>query len=509
MQLTKSRYVSAVQCHRRIWLEFHRPDLAAPPSAVTQRILEQGRQVGAAARLRFPDGILIRQSGHQAIAATWRALRAGCHTIYEATFQAADILVRCDILQRTQAADGRDHWAIIEVKSSTSITPSYLHDLAIQRYVVEQAGLPVHAVYLMHINSKDCVYPDLDNLFALCDVTAEVDAAAVDLPSRLLAIRAVLEQPEPPQVTIGAQCDDPGPCPFHAHCWADVPPVSIFNIPGLAPKTKTELAARGILALEDLPPELPLTERQTAFVELLVNQRTQIDVRAIEQRLDSLIYPVHFFDFETDASPVPLFAGLHPYQAFPFQYSCHVLHADGRLEHRDYLHDDAGDPRLPLTQALLRDIGPAGSVVVYYASFERTVLQNLARHLPAYAEQLKSVIDRLWDQYEIFRDHYRSAHFHGSNSIKHVLPALVPHLSYAGLAVRKGDQAQAHWRAMIETAAGPTRARMARELKEYCGLDTLAMVELHRVLTETIDRAHNASETPFMVELWTTQSVTP
>ena len=125
-------------------------------------------------------------------------------------------------------------------------------------------------------------------------------------------------------------------------------------------------------------------------------------------------------------------------------------------------------------------------MVAYYAAFERTVLKKLAATLPEYAGPLLSIADRLWDQWEIFRQHYQSAAFHGSNSIKHVLPALVPELSYAGLAVRKGDQAQAHWRAMITSPDADLRAQMAQELKEYCGLDTYAMVQLHYVLQATV-----------------------
>jgi hypothetical protein len=482
MQLTKSRYVSAVQCQRRLWLEIHRPELAPPPTPVTQRLLAQGNEVGSEARRRFPGGILIQQGGRRGAVATRQAMAAGYPAIFEATFLYEDLLVRCDIFLRE--ADGR--WTIVEVKSGTDVQLSYLHDLAIQRHVVERAGVPVAGVKLMHINSKSCTYPNLENLFVLCDVTAEVAEVAVEVPGRLQRIWSLLASGDEPETAIGAHCDDPMVCPYRSYCWQHVPEISIFNIPRLDGATKSELARRGVFTLDAIPDDIALSPQQRACVDLLLSGATEIDHAAIAQEMARLVYPIYFFDFETDATPIPLFDGLHPYQAFPFQYSCHVLHADGRLEHFDYLHDDAGDPRRPLVLSLLGHIGPTGSVVAYYASFERTVLQKLAAQLPEYAAPLHAIVERLWDQWDIFRKYYRSAAFHGSNSIKHVLPALVPELSYAGLAVRKGDQAQAHWRAMIVASDPEERTRRSQELRAYCGLDTLAMVELHRVLERTV-----------------------
>ena len=266
------------------------------------------------------------------------------------------------------------------------------------------------------------------------------------------------------------------------HCWQGVPQVSIFDIPGLRPEVKTRLAAQGILDLADLPADLKLTRRQRDFVELMRRGGTEIDRAGLRAHLDRLSYPLYFFDFEADAPAIPRFAGLKPYQAFPFQYSCHILQEDGTLEHREYLHVDGGDPRLPLAEALLEHIGPHGSVVVYHAQFERMVLNDLAAHLPEHAARLHGVARRLWDQLEVFRRHYRSAAFLGSNSIKYVLPALAPHLSYADLAVRRGDQAQAVWQDMIACRDAVQKAELAGQLRAYCELDTYAMVEIHRVL---------------------------
>ncbi len=55
----------------------------------------------------------------------------------------------------------------------------------------------------------------------------------------------------------------------------------------------------------------------------------------------------------------------------------------------------------------------------------------------------------LWDQLDIFKKHVSDYRFGGSNSLKSVLPVIVPELSYKLLDVQNGTQAQVVWEAMI------------------------------------------------------------
>ncbi len=127
-------------------------------------------------------------------------------------------------------------------------------------------------------------------------------------------------------------------------------------------------------------------------------------------------------------------------------------------------------------------IGSTGSVVVYNASFERTELRKLARDFPEHALSIEAIISRFFDQREIFLNYYMDADFLGSTSIKVVLPVLVPELSYKALAIQHGDDASANWNKMISSPDQEERQRLERELREYCKLDTRAMLEIHRVL---------------------------
>lgn len=477
-RLTKTKYLSAQQCHKRLWYEIWRPNVVAPPTLSQRRIMDQGTDVGALARERYPGGVLISSFGQKSLDETAEALSNGAATLFEPAFLYDNVLVRCDILHRRE--DGA--WEIIEVKSSTQVKPYHVDDLTIQRYVLQGCGMTVAAVKLMHIDSRQCIYPDLSNLFAVADVTDEVDAAAVHLASNLTAIRAALSRKREPAIAIGPHCSRPFSCPLKRVCWRNVPRESIFTIPRLDDEKVAQLVARNILHVCDVPPDFPLTSHQRAYVEMQRSGQPVVRVEGIRDLLAKLERPIHFLDFETMAYAVPRFAGMHPYEGAPFQYSCHVLHRNGRLGHREYLHQDMSDPRPALAHSLVQHIGPAGSVIAYNAGFERMVLADLARAVPEIAAKLDSIAARLWDQREVFCRYYDHPGFLGSTSIKYVLPVIVPGLSYADLAIQQGEDAQAVWSEMIACQDASARAQMAADLRDYCQLDTYAMVEIQRAL---------------------------
>ena len=78
--------------------------------------------------------------------------------------------------------------------------------------------------------------------------------------------------------------------------------------------------------------------------------------------------------------------------------------------------------------------------MVVYTTYESRILKSLADFFPEHAERLLSIEDRLWDQAVIFKNHYKHSSFGGSDSLKSVLPVLVPSLSYDALDVQDGEK---------------------------------------------------------------------
>ena len=89
-----------------------------------------------------------------------------------------------------------------------------------------------------------------------------------------------------------------------------------------------------------------------------------------------------------------------------------------------------------------------------------------------------------WDIETAFaKRHVVHPRFRGSSSIKQVLPALVPEMTYEGLAIGEGSAASRAYTSLTQGKLALVDAQRTRnELLQYCGQDTLAMVKLLQVL---------------------------
>jgi len=70
--------------------------------------------------------------------------------------------------------------------------------------------------------------------------------------------------------------------------------------------------------------------------------------------------------------------------------------------------------------------------------------------------------------------------------LKNVLPVVVPELNYEELEIQGGADAQAVWNEMIKEEDNKKKEMMITELKKYCSMDTLAMVNIHRFLEKVV-----------------------
>src|SRR5438093_6633297 len=128
-RLSKSRFTSGLQCHKKLWWEVHEPDaLELQPDKVLQDLFDQGRQVGEAARARYPGGVLIdlpHHAGAARVAATQKALDSGAPAEFEATFIADETFAAIDVLEKLD-----DGHRLPEDKSSTSQKDDHIPDVA-------------------------------------------------------------------------------------------------------------------------------------------------------------------------------------------------------------------------------------------------------------------------------------------------------------------------------------------------------------------------------------------
>jgi hypothetical protein len=223
-----------------------------------------------------------------------------------------------------------------------------------------------------------------------------------------------------------------------------------------------------------------LNPNQVLQVQSEVNGTTHIDIEEIRNFTNGLNYPLYFLDFETIGPAVPKYDGSRPYQQLVFQYSLHIQKiSNSEIIHREYLADPSQDPRPNFIEQLIQDCGTSGDIIVYNIGFERGKLNDLIEVFPEYSKELRGIINRLKDLMIPFQQKwYYTPEMKGSYSIKYVLPALVPELSYDGLPIKEGGAASNIFLSMVNGTFDGDLEETRRQLLEYCKLDTFAMVKI-------------------------------
>jgi hypothetical protein len=479
--LSKSRFQKGLQCEKALWLGMHRRDLAPAVDESQQWVFDQGTEVGRLAQGLFPGGVEVTEDhlhATEALRTTRRLLDEGATVLYEPAFEFGGAFARVDVL----VAGAGGMWDLYEVKSGGSLKDVYITDAAVQAFAVEGSGLLLRTINIVRMNTS-YVYEggeyDLDELFAIDDVTDMARQYMPSVPATLARFQDMLQGPEP-EIRVGAQCSSPYGCDFADYCHAfmasDYP---ITALPRLSEGRLHALLDARITDIRDIPDDFPgLSAVQRESIAAVKAGEPDVDPRGLASALAELEWPICHLDFETINPALPLWPGTRPYQTIPFQYSIHVQREDGSIEHLDYLHTGGSDPRRPLAEHMLADLGGVGSVV-HYSKYERTQIDGLAAALPDLAPALGAVRSRLFDLEPVIRLNTRHPNTAGHSSIKYVLPAWCPDLSYAGLNIADGQTASVRYLRTLKGLANDGEAEaILADLLEYCALDTFAMVRL-------------------------------
>ncbi|MCS4134316.1 DUF2779 domain-containing protein [Salinibacter ruber] len=484
-QLTKSRYMTGVtESKREMWFEA-RGELS--PDVGERWRMEQGNLAAELAREEFPEGTFVGGPPSEAQLQPTRPL-------FEVRFSVGDMTIRVDVLRPAPSGG----WVVTEIKSSTMTSRSSRkearQDVAFQAYVLSKAGLPLQGAEVMHLN-PEYVHPDGGELFARTDLTGELGEQIQEARENAPEFTSVLRRDEPPNLWPSRSCntcDCPEPC--HS-----LPEHSVLTLPRLYYGHLDEIIEEGRWTLEELQGHSHLKPKHENYIQAAQAGEPYVDTSEVRDALSELEYPLYFLDFEAIDYALPPFEGTSPWEKVPFQYSLHVVEEGqplGREEvaHEEFLGTEEGDPRRPLAERLVQDIGPVGSIVVYNATFEKGILEDLQEAFPQWEDQFQNYTRRLWDQGEIFQEgHYVHPSQKGSWSLKTVLPAFDPDLKYGDLDVQEGMEAVVQYSRMISPETSDSEAReIGEDLLAYCEQDTWAMVVIHRELSDLVDREPTA-----------------
>lgn len=489
-QLTKTDFKYYLDCPESIWLLKNKPQVYPKGefSLFAEKLINEGYEVEAYAKQLFPNGLDLPEYGSPT--ETQKALTNSHSVYFQPSFSTnKDVFARIDILERLE--DGT--WHIYEVKSSTSIKKDRKHrqieDACFQKYVLTNCGYVVSKVSIIHLNKEYIKQGTIvaNELLEITEVTEAVDGIYSSVVNQINAGSNLINK----EIINETVCS----CKHKTrsnHCDAfryfntTIPDYSIYEIGRISAKKVGLLADNEQLAIIDIPLDFELNVNQQTQVESVKQEQPIINQANIKRELDKLKFPLHFIDYETYASAIPRLDGLSPHKHLTFQVSIHTLTPDGTLTHFEYLLDEMKMP-IEMLQAMQDFTGSTGTFVSWHASFEIGRNKDLIEWLPQFSNYLTYINEHTFDLETIFKKDYIDYRFHGSSSIKKVLPVLVPDISYSDLDVNNGTMALDTWgRMILDKDFNEDIEATRKNLLDYCKLDTLAMVKLYNVLIETI-----------------------
>lgn len=449
--LTKSDFLLYLKAPLHLWADKHNKLAITSPSIFNQHLMKQGYEVEKLAHELLP------------------------YAKWQEKFVSDGFESRSDALIKN--VDGT--YDLYEVKSTTSIEKEHYFDATFQ-YIVKSKTIKLNKVFIVILDKDYIRGDDLDikSLFKINDVTNKVKDLVVEVAEKMTEAENVVNKEKPDYIE---NCLKPDECPCLSLCHPNLPQKSIFNISSIHPKKKRELLDSKIIDIKDVPDNFPLSSKQRKILNILKSNISYINSKGLQDFLRTFNYPIYFLDYETYALAIPIYKGYKPYQQMVFQYSLHIVNEDASITHTEYLETELRDPSINLVKKLKQDIGDVGSVIVWNKTFEKGRNEDMSKLYPEHKEFLLDLNKRIIDLADfIKKEHYIHPDFLGSWSIKDVLPVMVPDLSYKDLKVNKGDKAMLAWWKLIHS----DDKSEAKDLLEYCGLDTLAMVKIWESLKD-------------------------
>lgn len=412
---------------------------------------------------------------------------------------------------------------------------NYIHDLAVQRYIIEKSALkkekPIH-YYLAVLNPnyifdgkmvnnlpfyRELNGEELITFFQMDEITKEYQEV---IEKERVSIENYLENLDANEVPLSSSCGykSQNCCKFFKSvCGNKIPKENsslnyLNNGQGFIKEDGTrvkglELINEGYLDMLQVPEEWITKTNHQIQRESLKNHTQFIQKEKIKKAIASLEYPIYHLDFETFPCPLPRFKGEWPYIQSPFEFSLHIESAPGVCDKTKdnvvFLANTLEDEREDLIKTLLKFINPnKGTLFAQNVAFEKGRIKELAHIFPKYQEDLMKIYQRGFDLLWIVQNNkelYQSLGFKpkecetinfyderlsGSFSIKKTLPVF-SNLTYKNLDVKNGTDAiveYANYNKMSKEELQVTK----EALRIYCQQDTWAMVEILDALRKIV-----------------------
>ncbi|MCC7574863.1 DUF2779 domain-containing protein [Candidatus Woesearchaeota archaeon] len=474
--LSKSKYMAGLESHALLWTLVNNSERISEPDMVLQDKFDEGHNVGELAKKLFSSGVDLSDYDFlDNVNKTKELLNEG-KVLFECVFLHGRCHARFDIL-----VPNKDGFDLIEVKSTTGVKSAHIDDLAFQKYLAEKNGLIIKNVYVLHLNNEYFRGKSLDlkSLFKQTDVTPEV--FSVDyVELKIAEFLRVIDLPECPDFNVEDYPKSDYGNIFIDEFLESLPEGNVFELYRVKRKTAVEMYLQGIHSLRDIQTNYKTNNNQQ--IQIKAQENVYVDVKQIKDFISGLTKPIIHLDFESFSLAIPEYEKTKPYQHLPFQYSMHIEHESGEVEHKEFLYEKEGDPRETFIQTLIKDLPKEGTILVFHKAYEIPRLNEIARDFPKYQEEIHKIVLRIQDLKDPFSNFwYHNKKQRGSNSIKNILPVFSDK-THKGLVVSNGSEAMI----LYKKNRGKLTSELRKDLLDYCELDTEAMLIILKGLRSVI-----------------------
>ncbi len=413
----------------------------------------------------FPDGVTVYGDVRHAAEDTRCIIEKGEEVIYNATFLVKNASARCDVIMRE--GDAYDIYAV----RPTSRYTRWIDEVLYTKIIMKKAGVKVGNCYVCAIDREG------EKGKVLTVINVNNDRRERKLKDRLNFIFEHISLTQIPPARLVKQC---GSCPYLEDCFAK-DENSIFSLKAIPFTKKMSLYQKGIKTVDEYALMPDCDER--AKREIMVRSTdediySKDDIRAF---LSQLHYPLGFLDFETMEVFNPTDPVLSPMDTVITQFSYHVIEKAGdAAKHYEFIGDGEHYCEKEVAEKLCKYI-KEDHCVLMYSDYEKVCIERLIKRHGEYAQKLGVIQNNLVDLEKPFEKKFLvNRRMEGKSSLKKVLPALYPddkNLSYSSMAIKNGQQAESVY-ARLNKMSPIEKEAAIKDLKEYCALDTLAMIKL-------------------------------
>ena len=368
-----------------------------------------------------------------------------------------------------------NHFILYEGSCSYNPQREDLDKLALQYSILKKLWIPVLNVIIFAVNKAPKKKTKPYHFIKSMSVLTRVKRISKKLESKVFS-KCVNDV----QKYCDKHCFKPKLCTQFESCWPDHTNWDIFKLTQLSLEKKLDYFNKKIISFSQLKETLPeLKDAQINQIKVETTQKPYVNKEQLNQFFKQLSPTYHCLDIEVLQLAIPLFTPLKAFQKLPILYSIHTYdHHSKSIQHHDNLFVPKTDFRYEFTCQLIKYLDTPNKIVVFDSTLEKQILTELSVLFPKLKPKLTKIKESFLDLAPLFINHHiMLPGMNGKASLKAVLPCITSSLSYTKLSVQSGlDVVKTYKHIAFNTQFN--NQDLSKKLRDYCALDTLALIQI-------------------------------